>query len=68
MKVKFLKNYSPRKKGETTELESKLAEWYVANNIAEIHDCKCNDKTEEKCSDCEEQAKSKTVKITTKKK
>ncbi|WP_407277364.1 hypothetical protein R5O20_02710 [Tenacibaculum maritimum] len=37
-KIKFLKDYSPRKEGEVKELEEKLAEFYLNNGIAELAD------------------------------
>lgn len=35
-KIKFTKNYTPRKKGEVVELEAKVAEFYLNNGVAEI--------------------------------
>lgn len=59
-KVKFLKDYSPRKKDEIVEIEKKLADWYISNGLAEEYDCKCEE-GKEGCSDCEKHAKSKQV-------
>jgi hypothetical protein len=59
-KIIFKKNYSPRKKGEVVEFttfdELKVADWYLANGVAEIY-TECNggcEDTEHKCSECEE--------------
>ena len=53
MKVKFLTDYSPRKKGEVVEFltrdELRTAEFYLANNIAVR--CKCSE-APEGCPDC----------------
>lgn len=44
VKITFLKDHSPRKKGEVmvakTHDEIRVAEWYLANQIAERCECK----------------------------
>lgn len=53
IKVKFLRNYTPRKKGEVVELESRLADWYISNGIAVVYKCdgECDD-ADHPCVDC----------------
>jgi hypothetical protein len=62
MKIKFTRDYSPRKKGEIFEArnrdEVRTAEWYLANGIAEL--CKCS-QAPNGCPDCEEKSKAKEV-------
>lgn len=57
MKIIFIRDYSPRKKGESFEPRSReemrTAEWYLANGIAEI--CKCGEKGTG-CADCDKKA------------
>ena len=57
MKIKFLTDYSPRKKGEvleaTTREEIKLANWYVDNGLAKL--CTCSE-LPNGCPDCEKKA------------
>lgn len=56
MKLKFLKNYSPNKKGETKEFktpdELKIADFYIRNQIAK-QSCKgCDENKEGDCEEC----------------
>jgi len=55
IKIKFVRDYSPRKKGETFEAntyqEIRVAEWYLANQIAER--CECAEKGSG-CAGCDE--------------
>jgi len=55
-KVKFLRNYTPRKKGEVAELEDSLAHFYLSGGIAELADAKA--KVGE-CKDCNKKKKAK---------
>ena len=54
IKVKFVKNHSPRRAGEVVEFTGregmKLANWYLNTGIAQI--CDCDGKTTG-CADCE---------------
>ncbi len=50
IKIKFKRDYSPRKKGEVVELEEKLANYYLSISIAEIPCADCEDKP---CTECE---------------
>lgn len=61
MKLEFQRDYSPRKKGEVVDFQSReelqIAEWYLANSIAKVYEeCDCNDKTKAPCLPCEEAA------------
>ena len=58
IKIKFRTDYSPRKKGEVAELETKLANYYLSIGVAEIP---CTDCKEKPCSDCEKLAKVEVV-------
>ena len=53
MKIVFIRDFSPRKKGEVAEFntrdEVRTAEYYLANNIAQL--CACS-KQKEGCADC----------------
>lgn len=49
-KIKFKTDYSPRKKGEVAELETKLANHYLSIGVAEIPCTGCDEKP---CSECE---------------
>lgn len=53
MKIKFISDYSPRKKGEIFEARSRdevrTAEWYLANGIARL--CTCSE-SPSGCPDC----------------
>jgi hypothetical protein len=57
-KLIFLKDHSPRKKGETFEVrtrdEKRTAEWYIANGIAKW--CECKKGTKSGCADCDQKA------------
>lgn len=50
IKIKFKTDYSPRKKGEVAELETKLANYYLSIGVAEIPCEGCEDKP---CTECE---------------
>lgn len=50
IKIKFKTDYSPRKKGEVAELETKLANHYLSIGVAEIPCSGCKDKP---CSECD---------------
>ena len=50
IKIKFKRDYSPRKKGEVVELEEKLANYYLSISVAEIPCTDCEDKP---CTECE---------------
>jgi predicted nucleic acid-binding Zn-ribbon protein len=52
-KVKFVKNYTPRKKGEVKELENKLADFYLQNGIAEVVTKETETDEKSGCADCE---------------
>jgi len=61
MKLEFERDYSPRKKGEVVDFQSReeiqIAEWYLANGIAKVYEeCNCDDKTKKPCIPCEEAA------------
>ena len=56
VKVKFIRDYHPRKKGEVVELEQKLADYYINNAVAVLDGVKKAPK-ESGCSECEEKAK-----------
>lgn len=62
MKLLFIKNHSPRKKGDVVDFETrdekKIAQWYVSNQIAEVHDCKSKGTG---CAECNKKAKSQEV-------
>lgn len=62
LKITFLKDHSPRKKGEVfvakTNDERRVAEWYLANQIAQR--CICED-GESGCPDCAKKAKTEDV-------
>lgn len=58
IKIKFKTNYSPRKKGEVAELETKLANYYLSIGVAEIPCSGCKEKP---CSECEKLAKTETT-------
>lgn len=49
-KIKFKADYSPRKKGEVVELETKLANYYLTIGVAETPCEGCEDKP---CTECE---------------
>jgi hypothetical protein len=59
-KIKFIKDWNPRKKDEVIETDNKIADWYIANGLA-TEGCGCDENKEDKCTDCEEHAKSKQV-------
>ena len=52
LKVKFLKDYLPRKKNEVKELERTVAEFYLNNGIAELTGVSAKDKGG--CQGCNE--------------
>lgn len=57
VKVKFLKNYSPRKAGEVVDLDKKVADFYLS--LVGIAKLACEDCTEgvgKPCKGCEEHA------------
>lgn len=58
MKIIFVKDHSPRKKGDTMEAknrdEKRVAEWYLANNIAKL--CECGQGKGTGCADCDKKA------------
>jgi hypothetical protein len=58
MKIIFIKDHSPRKKGDTLEPktrdEIRVAEWYLANGIAKI--CNCGQGKGTGCADCDKKA------------
>ena len=60
MKIKFTRDYAPRKKGEVADVEPKVAQFYIDNGIAFENGVKPK-KTG--CSDCEEKAKAKDTQI-----
>ena len=51
-KIKFIRDYSPRKKGEVAELETSLAEFYLNNDIAELNGASAKNKGG--CEGCNE--------------
>jgi uncharacterized protein YPO0396 len=55
-KIKFLKDYAPRKKGEVKELDTKLAEFYLNNGIAELAVNESETEDKSGCADCEKSA------------
>lgn len=58
IKIKFRTDYSPRKKGEVAELETKLANHYLSIGVAEIFGLEIEEKA---CSDCETLAKENVI-------
>ncbi len=50
--IQFKRDFSPRKKGETAELETKLADYYLSIGVAELPCSGCDDK--KPCVKCNE--------------
>lgn len=56
-KITFKRDFSPRKKGETAELETKLAEYYLSIGVAELPCTGCDDaKPCEKCNETKKES------------
>ena len=51
-KVKFLRNFSPRKKGQVVNIDSKLADYYISIGVAVA--VAANVKKESDCEGCNE--------------
>jgi hypothetical protein len=52
--IKFKRDFSPRKRGEIAELETKLADYYLSIGVAELPCNGCDDK--KPCEDCNKEA------------
>ena len=52
IKIRFTRDYAPRKKGEVKSLETQLAEFYLNNGVAELADSSAKDKSG--CQGCNE--------------
>ena len=52
IKIKFIRDYAPRKKGEVKSLKTQLAEFYLNNGVAELADSSSKDKGG--CQGCNE--------------
>lgn len=63
MKIIFIQDYSPRKKGEKMEANTRdeklVAEWYLSNGIAKI--CDCGQEKGTGCADCDKKAEAVVV-------
>ena len=62
LKITFIRNYSPRKKGEVVLLQKSLAEFYVNNDIAEITKEISEKAKKEECIGCNGKGKKKKTK------
>lgn len=52
IKIRFTRDYAPRKKGEVKSLETQLAEFYLNNGVAELAELSAKDKGG--CQGCNE--------------
>lgn len=58
MKLVFIQNHSPRKKGDVVTFETReeirTANWYLANQIAKL--CECDNAKQTGCAGCDKKA------------